>query len=280
MTSGVTTSIDSSYGWDWSSTTHKPGSGSDDTCVSLAQELVHALGGHTVLPGKGLQGWDRSLMVFDRDGFKVGSVFVGGREDVHVQSTGAEADTSRWAVLGIGGARTARVDTRVDTLMKFEELALVLEGAAESYGSRIGYVEYKERGESLGRTIYLGAPSSAVRVRVYEKWLESPGQFVEGTNRVEVQLRPASRVKDRVTAWGPAETFCASKVTRDLAVRLGDEFAPKASLHIDRGTPDLEQSLRAMGDQYGGVVDRWLQVSGGDLGRVVAYLTGHEQTPF
>ena len=45
------------------------------------------------------------------------------------------------------------------------------------------------------------------------------------------------------------------------------------SLHVAKGTPDLERSLKAMGEQYGGVVDRWLTVSGGDLGKVVGYLT-------
>jgi len=236
-------------------------------------DLLRALGARSVEAGKGLQGWSRSVKAYDAEGYLLGTVyFGGGRDDVHVISTSAAADKVRPAVVCMDRARTSRVDTRVDTLVPYEDLVQVLELAAHTYGSRITRVESSERGVSLGRTVYLGAPTSAVRVRVYEKWLESPGQYVDGTNRVEVQLRPASKVKERVSSWSPAETFCASRVTRDLAWRLGDDLAPVASLHVRRGTPDLERSMQAMGDQYGPGVRRWLDFSGGDLGKVLDYL--------
>lgn len=254
------------YGWDWSATTH-------DARDEVVIDLVRALGAHHVVPGKGLQGWSQSVKCYDAEGFALGAVyFGGGREDVHVLSTSSEADAARRAVVGMDRARTSRVDTRVDTLIPFERLVAVLEAAAETYGSRLIYMESKERGESLGRTLYLGAPSSIVRVRVYEKWLQAPGEYAEGTNRVEVQLRPQSKVKERVSQMGPAETFCASKTTRDLAERLGADFAPVTSVRLKRGTPDLEQSLEAMGEQYRNVVERWLNFSGGDLGKVIDYL--------
>lgn len=255
------------YGWDWSATTH-------DGQTAVVDDLLAALGAAVALPGKGLQGWSQSVQAYDRDGYLLGSVyFGGGRDDVHVVSTSAAADIARPAVVDIARARTARVDTRVDTLVPFEDLVGICEASADAYGSRITRIESSERGQSLGRTVYLGAPSSAVRVRVYEKWLESPGQYVEGTNRVEVQLRPASKVKERVSAWTPAETFCASRVTRDLARRLGDDLAPKATLHVKRGTPDLERALEVMGDQYGKAARRWLEISGGDVGRLLDHLT-------
>lgn len=260
------------YGWDWSATTHEARTG-------VVDDILNALDAAVVLPGKGLQGWSESVEAYDRDGYRLGSVyFGGGRDDVHVVSTSAAANEVRPRVIGMDRARTARVDTRVDTLLPFEQLAIVLDGAAAAYGSRITYMESSERGVSRGRTLYLGAPSSAVRVRVYEKWLESPGQYVEGTNRVEVQLRPASKVKERVSGWSTAETFCASRVTRDLAQRLGDDFAPEASLHVKRDTPDLERTLRVMGEQYGRAVDKWLTISGGDLGKVIGYLTDRPST--
>lgn len=254
------------YGWDWSATTH-------DARDGIVADLLGAVGARIVKPGKGLQGWARSVLAFDAEGYKRAAIyFGGGRDDVHVLSTSAAADSVRSRVTGMDRARTARVDTRVDSLVPFEDLVQVLEAAADTYGSRITRVESSERGQSLGRTVYLGAPSSAVRVRLYEKWLESPGEYVEGTNRVEVQLRPPSKVKDRVSGWTSAETFCASRVTRDLALRLGTDLAPGSSLHVKRGTPDLERSMRAMGDQYGPGVREWLDLSGGDLGKVLDYL--------
>lgn len=259
------------YGWDWSATTH-------DGRDGIVNDLLGALGAEVALPGKGLQGWSQSVKAYDAGGYLLGSVyFGGGRDDVHVLSTSSAAHWARPAVVGMDRARTARVDTRVDTLLPFEELAGVCSAAAASYGSRITRMESSERGVSLGRTVYLGAPSSAVRVRIYEKWLESPGQYVEGTNRVEVQLRPASKVKERVSSWTSAETFCASRVTRDLAQRLGDDLAPEATLHVKRGTPDLKRTLEVMGEQYGNAARRWLDVSGGDVGEVLDYLLAREE---
>lgn len=258
------------YGWDWSATTH-------DGREGVVDDLLGALGAAVALPGKGLQGWSQSVKAYDAGGYLLGSIyFGGGREDVHVLSTSAAADSARRSVVGMDRARTARVDTRVDTLLPFEDLAGVCEEAASAYGSRITRMESSERGASLGRTVYLGAPSSAVRVRVYEKWLESPGQYVEGTNRVEVQLRPPSKVKERVSSWTAAETFCASRVTRGLAERLGADLTPSATLHVKRGTPDLERALEVMGEQYGNAARRWLEVSGGDLGRLLDHLLTKE----
>jgi len=163
------------------------------------------------------------------------------------------------------------VDTRVDTLVPFDDLRGVCEAVA-GMKARITYMESSQGGESTGRTIYVGSPSSAVRVRVYEKWLESPGQYVEGTNRVEVQLRPPSRAKEMVSGWTRAETFCASQLTRRLADELGTDVAHPGSLQKSRGTPDLEETMKAMGEQYGKAVERWLSVSGGDVDRVLDYL--------
>jgi len=255
------------YGWDWSATTH-------DGHDRVVNDLVDALGAVTVLPGKALHGWSRSVKAFDRDGYALGAVYFGAREDVHVVSTSSAADAGRRAVLAFDGqARTSRVDTRVDTLLPFDDLRGVCEGVAGQKAAVI-YMESKRGGESTGRTLYVGAPSSAVRVRVYEKWLESPGQYVEGTNRVEVQVRPPSRAKEGVSSWTRAETFCASQLTRRLASELGTDLGAPGSLQKSRGTPDLEETLKAMGVQYGKAAERWLSVSGGNVDRVLEYLIG------
>lgn len=258
------------FGWDWSATTHQARDG-------VVGDLLGALGTRTAVPGRGLQGWSQSVKGFDGDGYLLGSVYFGGRQDdVHVISTSSAADAGRRAVVRRDQeARTSRVDTRVDTLVPFEGLREVCEGVA-GQKAMITYVESRQRGVSLGRTLYVGAPSSAVRVRVYEKWLESPGQYVEGTNRVEVQLRPPSRAKGMVSAWSPAETFCASQLTRRLAYELGETVAHPGSLEKARAAPDLERTLEAMGEQYGPACERWWAVSGGDVDTVLKYLIGKD----
>jgi hypothetical protein len=72
-----------------------------------------------------------------------------------------------------------------------------------------------------------------------------------------------------VTSWTPAETFCASKLTRRLAVELGSDIAHPGTLEKWRGTPDLEETMKAMVEQYGPGFQRWLMHSGGDVGVVV-----------
>jgi hypothetical protein len=111
-----------------------------------------------------------------------------------------------------------------------------------------------------------------VRCRLYEKWLESPGEYVEGTNRVEVALRPPSKAKAHVSELTRAETFCATRTTRGLASLLGTEVADAGSLRERRGRPELEDTLAAMGRQYGKAFARWCEASGGDVGRVLEYL--------
>lgn len=259
------------YAWDWSSTSHQ---GSD----GIVDDLLAALGAETVTAGKGKQGWAQCVQAFDAGGYKAGAVYFGGsRDDVFVESTSMAAHDARAAVVGIGDAKTSRVDTKVDTLVPFDELKAMCLGLG-GRGTKIALWESLtlagegEDPEAGGRTIYVGAPSSAVRIRIYEKWLESPGLYVEGCNRVEVQLRPPSRGKALVSSWGPAETFCASKLTRRLAVALEQDVATPASLQKSKGTPDLERTMEAMGEQYGKAFRQYLNRSGGDYSVVLRYL--------
>jgi hypothetical protein len=258
------------YAWDWTQTTHDA-KGSHSTVPEIVERVVTALDAAVAVPGKGHQGWQESVQLFDSNGFRTGHVFFGGRTDVHVMSTSGAAHTARQRVVGLFGARTARVDTRVDTLLPYEELEGLLRTAAGQKAT-LRRIESEKAGQSTGRTLYVGAPTSHVQVRLYEKHLESPGQYVEGTNRVEVQLRPPSRAKGEVSTWSPSETFCATELTRRVAALLGQDVAHPATLQKSRGTPDLERTLQYMAHQYGPGVDRWLRATGGDIGTVVDYL--------
>lgn len=259
------------YAWDWTQTTHDA-VGSKGTVSEIVTDLVGALAGSVALPGKGLQGWRESVQVFDSEGYRVGQVYFGGdRTDVHVVSTSSSAHEARSKVAGLFAAKTSRVDTRVDTLQPYEDLEAMLRAAAGSKAT-LRAIYSEKAGQSTGRTLYLGSSTSQVQVRLYEKHLQSPGQYVEGTNRVEVQLRPPSRAKSDVSTWSPAETFCATKLTRRVADRLGQLVASPPTMQKNRGEPDLERSLFYMAEQYGPGVDRWLKATGGDVGTVLDYL--------
>lgn len=272
MVSEHSRSIDlGSYGWDWTSTTHDA-KGSHSTVTGIVADLVTALDGSVAVPGKGLQGWQQSVRLFDGEGFRVGQVYFGGsRTDVHVVSTSGAAHRARQRVVGRFGARTSRVDTRVDTLIPYEALEDLLRSAAGQKAT-LRAIHSEKAGQSTGRTLYVGSPTSAVQIRLYEKHLESPGQYADGTNRVEVQLRPPSRGKSLVSTWSPAETFCASELARRVAGLLGQDVAHPATLEKNRGTPDLEKTMEHMSRQYGPGVDRWLRATGGEVGTVLDYL--------
>jgi hypothetical protein len=261
----------SAFGWDWSQTTHDA-RGSGKVVPEIVDALVAALRPTHKEPGKGYQGWAESVRLYDRDGFALGNVYFGGdRPDVHVISTSAAAHDARQVVRGYFGARTARVDTRLDTLTPFEDLEELLLDAAGAKAT-VQHIRSTKAGVSTGRTIYLGSATSQVRIRCYEKHLQAPGQYVEGTNRVEVQLRPPSHAKSMVSTWTPAETFGASELSRRVALGLGAEVAHPPSLQKARGTADLEQTLEHMAHQYGPGVDRWLKATGGDVGVVLEHL--------
>jgi len=236
---------------------------------------VDSLYGVQALPGKGLQGWKKSLQVFDAEGYKLGDVFFGGREDVHVKATSAAANVARARVVGLFNAKTARVDTRIDTLKEWSHLEELCREAAGAK-ALVTYIESHRGGVDAGRTLMVGSPKSHVRVRVYEKWLESRQkggpEYEEGTNRVEVQFRPPSRAKGDVSLWTAAETFCATELTRRVAHLLGSEVAHPATVQKTKGTPDLERTLAAMGRQYGRAVGRWLEASAGDVSKVLDHL--------
>lgn len=252
------------YGWDWSATTHAVREG-------VLDDLTMAMKPALVLPGKGLQHWANGVELFDGRGDRLGSIYWDQRrDDVHVLSTGGAAETVRSSVVG-EMVRTARVDTRVDTLESFESLEFICRDAAALYGSQVTRIE-SWGGKTPGRTLYVGAPSSAIRVRLYEKWKQSPGQYVDGTNRVEVQLRPPSNAKEKVSGWSREQTFCASRVTTSLADALGQVVVEPGTLHVKKDTPTLEAALQAMSDQYGSTVARWLEHSGGDLSTVLDYM--------
>lgn len=262
---------------DWIATTHDV-RGSGTTLPTIVDTLVSALKPAAVIPSKGLQGWSESVQLYDGDGYKLGQVYFGGdRPDVHVVSTSSVAQHTRPLVTSLFGAKTSRIDTRVDTLQPFEELDAMLR-AAVGRKANLRTIHSEKAGVSTGRTLYLGSPSSMVQVRLYEKALESPGQYIDGTNRVEVQLRPPSRAKAMVSTWTPTEAFCATKLTRRVATGLGIDVVEPATMQKDRGTPDLERTLEYMARQYGPACDRWLQATGGDLDTVLDHLLGRSKT--
>src|SRR5262249_46805676 len=120
------------------------------------------MGAKLALRAGGLQGWVQSVDGYDGEGYHLGRVYFGGRDDGHGLATSSAADAPRAGVVAHDcEARTSRVDPRVDTLLPMADLEWVARQAANTYGSLVTVMESDVRGESRGRTLYVGAPSSA-----------------------------------------------------------------------------------------------------------------------
>lgn len=206
--------------------------------------------GDSVQYGRGFHTFGERIAVKDDTGAEVGSVSYGGRQGDRI-------------MVEVKGARTPEVVdrlrveaevhrcTRVDACADFEH-----EGAWERL---LGHtVEVKERhrlwGEQrgdwtmpeLGRTMYLGAQSSAVRARLYEKGKQPEHRHLARPNwvRLEVQVRPAKEAKEEFARLSASEVWGASRWTRDLAaLAMHAALEPHPASSQSR-LPSMERWLR------------------------------------
>jgi hypothetical protein len=124
-----------------------------------------------------------------------------------------------------------------------------------------------------GRTVYLGAPTSHTRLRVYDKAAQLRGQFVAQPERLasipaelarfEVQVRPQTPVAKRLAAQcSPIELMGSSAWMRKLMLKVsGLELAPFQAGQVWRQADD-DRAYAALLAQYGGLLRR----IAGDLG--------------
>lgn len=118
------------------------------------------------------------------------------------------------------------------------------------------------------RTLYVGSPSSSIRLRLYEKGIEMRERHkVEAPTdwiRIEVQLRPSDKVlKQVVSRSTPEEVFACTRWTKQIAGRLLSIEAPRMSLGTRYRLDDLERSEYFLFKQYGGILLKLAEKYGG-----------------
>lgn len=207
--------------------------------------------------------------VFSLEDMPMGECWHGGiHEHPHVQFTGDAA---------IGGARmlrehfpghaVARVDVREDFggADTFDRIQARMLAAAERHR-----VKVDTAGDHLlrkvGRTIYLGARQSAVRLRQYDKAAElrhkfakSPdrlAQVPEHLTRLEVQVRPDGAAKVLVSQSEPAEFFGASTFSRDVWADVTGMDVPRINVGKSWRQSDDDRAYDHLLSQYGGLLLR------------------------
>lgn len=219
--------------------------------------LVVAAGqGVRIVEGKGHHQFAKRWSVRDEAG-EVGSVQWGG----------AQGD---WVMVEAKGEGTPQVVerlrrdfphrcTRVDSCADFEGpgafealLRAVLDVKREHglYGDRGG--DWDDHPE-LGRTQYLGARSSAVRARLYEKGKQPEYAHLARWDwcRVEVQVRPQKEARERFAQVSALEVWGAGRWSRDLAARVLEQEVARAAAGTVHRERERDRALRWMVQQYG-----------------------------
>jgi hypothetical protein len=211
--------------------------------------------GDTVKQSRGYHNYGEKLSVMDSLGFEVGSVLYGGRNadtpfiEVKGERSPAVAESLR--------ATIEHLPSRLDVCFDVDRpgawdgmlsVVLAIKEKHRLYGERRGDWDYPEK----GRTQYLGADTSPIRSRLYEKGKQPEYRHLGQLDRVrlELQVRPKKEARAVYAELSPLECWGASKWTRELAAELMGEILDPHPPGTIRRDSKRDQSLRWMCRQY------------------------------
>jgi DNA relaxase NicK len=213
--------------------------------------------GDQVTEGRGFHTFGSRASVRDADGDEVGYVQWGGKQEDRVMLEVKGTRTP--AVVEAVRASYPHRCTRVDSCADFDApgafdrvLGAVMDAKKDHrlYGeSRGDWDDFPE----LGRTQYLGAATSPVKLRLYEKGKQPEYRHLDRSDwcRLEIQVRPQKEAKQAYAGLSALEVWGASKWTRQLAALVLAE-------HVDPHPPgtvwkvsERDKKLQWMLKQYG-----------------------------
>lgn len=210
-----------------------------------------------ITEGPGYHTFGNRVSVKDHAGDQVLAVLYGGRQADRIMFE-VKGDRTPKAVESLREAAEHRV-TRVDACNDWDRpgafdelLAAVMEVKSRHrlFGERRGDWEAFPE---LGRTQYLGAATSAVRARLYEKGKQPEYRHINRLDwvRLELQVRPTKDAKATFSTLSPAEVWGASRWTRNLAAVVLEQILDAHPPGTVRKDTKRDQALRWMSKQYG-----------------------------
>lgn len=211
----------------------------------------------TVQPGRGFHSFGNRVSLKDDTGSEFGAVSWGGRQEDRcmIEVKGAHSPAAVEALRAHYWHRVTRADSCADfdapgTFERLLKPCLEVKAAHRLKGSKFG--DWDDFPED-GRTLYLGAPSSAVRLRMYEKGKQPEYRHLERPNwvRMEVQARPAKEAKTAYNRLSAADVWGASTWTRDLAAKALREHVDPHPAGTSYRLTERDAALRWMCKQYG-----------------------------
>lgn len=203
---------------------------------------------------------------------------VNGEDECHAWATSSDAPA--FASFLRAQFKEHRV-TRVDVAEDYRDPSAfgTLSFALSTY-AKATKVKTSVAGDWLdkqdGRTLYLGAPASATRIRLYEKGKQLKLTDALDWVRCEIVVKPQGREAKALAATLPPEAFWgASKMLAGAAKAINRTEVPR----FDAGTvyrpSDLERSLEFCAKQYGpSILKLVFDVYGGDWDAAFQHLRG------
>lgn len=243
--------------WDWYQASVWHG-GHEAVLHHLRQGLDLA----EVVPAKAMHGYHCGAQVVRGDAV-LARVWWGGNPGVHVQATGARAGEvvtvlrERWPDHSV---------TRADVCMDWRQVGLFdeLAGGLLAYAKRAG-IAINQQGDwarGQARTLYLGAPSSAVRLVLYEKGYEVGAGAPLDWVRLEVRVRPGRHARERVARWRPADAWGSCRWLCEALEGLGWSALARHSVGTVWRPADVARARFALVRQYGAILDSWIEEAG------------------
>lgn len=229
------------------------------TRAAKATELMPMLWmlGDKIRQGRGHHGFEHRASFASMDGTEAGSVSWGG---THGDLIMVEAKGERTPII-VDRLRSAYEHrcTRVDSCYDVEE-----PGAFETLLKPCLQVkkDYKLKGSKAGdwedfpedgRTLYVGANTSPVKLRLYEKGHQPEYRHLNRPDwvRIELQVRPAKDAKDVYSKADSLAVWGASAWTRELAgMVLSAELVALPAGTTYRQTEE-ERAIHFLCKQYG-----------------------------
>ena len=229
--------------------------------------LSLALGATSLENVRGVNGFTQGVSV-KRDEESLAVVYFGGRNPLpNVKTTSWATDDVAPAIRALWPTR--HEVTRVDSAADFDEpdgylrVAYVLGRYAKRRGI---YIETKTstRNGVTAATTYLGAASSRVRLRLYQKGLKDRQDGLEASEdwyRCELQIRPTGDGRVVAATVTPDGAWGFSSWSRAIAEEVMS-ISPDPIVMQPRREPDYMRAIRALRTQYGSILARALEVEG------------------
>lgn len=233
--------------------------------VELVEALAQDLGGHP-RGTRGMHGYTQGWNIEDGRGDTLARVLAGGRNgDPHAWASGeaTEAFCEAIRVRYEGRHHVTRFDAAEDFQAPgtYDLLRDLIRGVTRP--RRVKGREIVPEDPEDGRTFYAGAPTSDVRLRLYEKGKQVRGQLpehlVETVSpdwvRIEAQVRPQKDARHLAAWMPPTQVWGFSDWTQDLAAQALALDVPRVQNRPWREADD-DRAFRFMIQQYGPMLAR------------------------